>query len=213
MTGRERVFFALLLGLVVAIDPLTIDIALPAAKEMASGLGTDLASIQLSLSLFVLGMAAGQLVHGPMSDRYGRRPVLLFALLLYVAASVALALAPGIEMLVVARLVQGFAVAATQVIARAVVRDRFDREEASRVLSYMFLVHGLMPIVAPIAGGWLTGAAGWRSVFLVMIVYGALAVAIVWRGIPETHATPDRDALSPKRLGAAFSQVAGTRVF
>ena len=213
MTARERLFFALLLGLVVGLDPLSIDIALPAAQEMASDLGTDLSSIQLSLSLFVFGMAAGQLVYGPMSDRFGRRPVLLFALVLYVGASAALAIAPGIEMLVVARLVQGLAAAATQVISRAIVRDRLDREAASRVLSHVFLVLGIMPIVTPVIGAWLTESVGWRSVFTVMLAYGAAALLIHWRWLPETNEAPDRDALAPERLYAAFSHVAGSGVF
>ena len=213
MTGRERLFFALLLGLVVALDPLSIDTALPAAQVMASDLGTDLSAVQLSLSLFVLGMAAGQIVYGPMSDRFGRRPVLLFALVLYVSASAALAISPGVEMLLAARLVQGLAAAATQVIARAVVRDRLDREDASRVLSYVFLVLGIMPIAAPVAGAWLTEAAGWRSIFLAMLAYGTVALAIHWRWLPETNETPDRGALAPDRLLAAFSKVARSGVF
>ena len=213
MTGRERLLFVLLLGMVVGLDPLSIDTALPAAQVMASELGTDLSSVQLSLSLFLLGMAAGQLVYGPLSDRFGRRPVLLFALLLYVAASAALVVSPGVEMLVAARLVQGLAAAATQVIARAVVRDRLDREDASHVLSYIFLVLGIAPIVAPVIGAWLTESAGWRSIFVVMLAYGAAALAIHWRWLPETNQAPDRGALAPQRLIAAFSQVAGNGLF
>lgn len=213
MTARERIFFALLLGLVVGLDPLSIDIALPAAQEMASDLDTDLASIQLSLSLFVFGMAAGQLIYGPMSDRFGRRPVLLFALLLYVGASAGLAISPGIEMLVIARLVQGLAAAATQVIARAIVRDRLDREAASRVLSHVFLVLGIMPIVTPVIGAWLTESVGWRSVFVVMLAYSAAALLIHARWLPETNESPDRNALAPARLIAAFSHVARSGLF
>ena len=213
MTARERLFFALMLGLVVGLDPLSIDTALPAAREMAAGLGTDLSSVQLSLSLFVFGMAVGQPVYGPLSDRFGRRPVLLGALALYVAATAALAIAPGIGMLVAARLVQGLAAAATQVISRAIVRDRLDREAASRVLSHVFLVLGITPIVAPVLGAWLTETAGWRSVFLVMLAYGAAALLVHWRWLPETNAAPDRDALAPGRLIAAFSGVAGNGLF
>ena len=213
MTARERLFLALLLGLVVGLDPLSIDIALPAAQKMASDLDTDLASIQLSLSLFVFGMAAGQLFYGPMSDRFGRRPVMLFALLLYTAASAALAIAPGIEMLVAARLVQGLAAAATQVLSRAIVRDRLDREAASRVLSHVFLVLGITPIVAPVIGAWLTESVGWRSVFAVMLAYSAAALLIHARWLPETNETPDRTALKPGRLLAAFSQVARNGLF
>ncbi len=213
MTGRERLFFALILGMVVGLDPLSIDIALPAAQEMASDLHTDLASIQLSLSLFVFGMAAGQLIYGPMSDRFGRRPVMLFALFLYTAASAALAIAPGIEMLVAARLVQGLAAAATQVLSRAIVRDRLDREAASRVLSHVFLVLGITPIVAPVIGAWLTESVGWRSVFAVMLAYSAVALLIHARWLPETNETPDRSALEPARLLVAFSQVARNGLF
>ncbi len=213
MTARERLGLALLLGLAVGLDPLSIDTALPAAPEMAADLGTDLSAIQLSLSLFVFGMAAGQLVYGPMSDRFGRRPVILWALLLYAGASTALALAPGIGTLLAARLVQGFAAAAVQVVSRAIVRDRLDREAASRVLSHVLLVLAIMPIAAPVIGAWLAEAAGWRSVFTVMLAYAAAVLAIHWRWLPETNEAPDRQALVPRRLLAAFSTVAGNRLF
>lgn len=213
MERRERLVLTILLGMVVGLDPLSIDTVLPSAKAMADGLGTDLSSIQLSLSLFVLGMAVGQLFHGPASDRFGRRPVMLGALGLYIAASLALALAPGIDTLIAARLVQGFAAAATQTVARAIIRDRLDREAASRVLSYVYLVLAIAPIVAPILGAYLAVAFGWRSVFWVMIVYGVAALMLHGRWLAETNDNPDPKALSPARLARAFATVAQSRVF
>ena len=213
MERRERLVLTILLGMVVGLDPLSIDTVLPSAKAMADGLGTDLSSIQLSLSLFVLGMAVGQLFHGPASDRFGRRPVMLGALGLYIAASLALALAPGIDTLIAARLVQGFAAAATQTVARAIIRDRLDREAASRVLSYVYLVLAIAPIVAPTLGAYLAVAFGWRSVFWVMIVYGVTALMLHGRWLAETNDNPDPKALSPARLARAFATVAQSRVF
>ena len=213
MERRERLLLTILLGMVVALDPLSIDTVLPSAKVMADGLATDLSSIQLSLSLFVLGMAVGQLFHGPASDRFGRRPVMLVALCLYIAASIALALAPGIDTLIGARLVQGFAAAAAQTVTRAIIRDRLDREAASRVLSYVYLVLAIAPIVAPILGAYVAEAFGWRSVFWVMIAYGVVALLLHGRWLPETNDAPDARALNPARLARAFAGVAASRVF
>ena len=213
MAHRQTLLLTLLLGMVVALDPLSIDIALPAATVIAEGLGTDLSSVQLSVSLFVLGMAAGQLFHGPASDRFGRRPVMLGALCLYVAATLVVALAPGIEVLIAGRLVQGFAAAATQTVSRAIIRDRLDREAAARVLSYVFLVLALAPVVAPAVGAYLTATVGWRAVFWVMIFYGAFALALHAGWLRETNAHRDPHALDPARLVRAFATPAVSPVF
>ncbi len=215
MTGAERglVGLTVLLGLAVALDPLSIDTALPALPAMAEGLAAPLSDIQLSLSLFVLGMAAGQLFHGPASDRFGRRPVMLAALVLYILASAALALAPGVAVLIAARVVQGFAAAATQTVSRAVIRDRFDRDAAARVLSYVLLMLGIAPIVAPALGAWLAGSVGWRAVFWVMAVYGALVLVAHRRWLPETNRTPDARALDPARLSGTLAEIGRSRIF
>ncbi len=213
MERREKLLLTLLLGMVVGLDPLSIDTALPVAEVMAEGLATDLSSIQLSLSLFVLGMAVGQLFHGPASDRFGRRPVMLGALGLYIAATLALAVAPGIDTVIGARLIQGFAAAATQTVSRAIIRDRLDREAASQVLSYVFLVLAIAPIVAPILGAYLTETVGWRSIFWIMIAYGALALIVHGRWLAETNAQRDPHALHPGRLARAFAAPAANRLF
>ena len=213
MERREKLLLTLLLGMVVALDPLSIDTALPAAQLIAEGLGTDLSSVQLSVSLFVLGMAVGQLFHGPASDRFGRRPVMLGALALYIAATLVVALAPGIDILIAGRLVQGFAAAATQTVSRAIIRDRLDREAASRVLSYVFLVLALAPVAAPALGAYLTETIGWRAVFWVMIAYGALALALHGGWLAETNAHRDPRALDPGRLARAFAAPAASPVF
>ena len=213
MGRRDRLGLTLLLGLVVALDPLSIDTALPVVPEIAGGLSSDLSSVQLGLSLFVFGMAAGQLFHGPASDRFGRRPVMLAALALYVLASAAAALAPDAAALAAARAVQGFAAAATQTVSRAIIRDRLDREDAARVLSYVLLMLGIAPIVAPALGAWLAGEVGWRAVFWAMAAYGALALAAHGARLEETNLDRDPRALDPSRLARTLAEIGRNGLF
>jgi len=177
----------LILGALTAFAPMSIDMYLPAMPAMERSLATDAAAVQLTLSTFFLGLAAGQLVYGPLSDRFGRKRPLLAGLLLYIAASAGCALAPTVETLIGLRLVQSLGGCAGVVIARAMVRDLFEQQQAARMFSLLVLVMGLAPILAPLAGSFVLELAGWRTIFWVLAAFGAICCTAAMLGLAESH--------------------------
>ncbi len=188
---------ALLTGLAV-LPPLAIDIFLPAMPDAARALGVPTGDIQITMAALMAGMALGQLIYGPLGDRFGRRRVLLVAIALFSLAGFATALTTDLYWLYVWRFGHGFTVAAAQILVRAIVRDLYDGPAAARMLAYTFATHALMPIAAPIAGGYLTVLYGWHATFLVIGVFGALVVVSLLMFLEETS-KPDSQAL---KLGA-----------
>ncbi|MFJ1877437.1 multidrug effflux MFS transporter [Streptomyces chartreusis] len=183
-----------ILGGLTATPPLAMDMYLPALPEVTGSLHAPAATVQLTLTACLAGMALGQLVVGPMSDRWGRRRPLLAGLAVYVVATALCALAPTVESLVAFRLAQGLAGAAAIVIARAVVRDLYDGLAMARFFSTLMLISGVAPIVAPLIGGQILRVTDWRGVFVVLTVVGVLLAGLVWRRLPETLAPEDRHA-------------------
>jgi DHA1 family bicyclomycin/chloramphenicol resistance-like MFS transporter len=177
---------ALILGSLSAFAPLSIDMYLPGLPLLAREFGADTAAAQLTLSLFFIGLALGQAFYGPLADRYGRKRPLLIGCALYTVASVACALAPSIEALIGLRLLQALGGCAGIVLARSVVRDLFDARESARMYSFLMLVTGRAPITAPLIGGQLLGAFGWRAIFSLLAGFGLLCLALVAGGLPET---------------------------
>ncbi|MDH6519496.1 DHA1 family bicyclomycin/chloramphenicol resistance-like MFS transporter [Streptomyces sp. SAI-135] len=189
---RTGLLVTLLLGGLTATPPLAMDMYLPSLPEVTDSLRAPAATVQLTLTACLLGMALGQLVVGPMSDRWGRRRPLLAGLFVYVVATALCALAPNVEFLVGFRLVQGLAGAAGIVIARAVVRDLYDGVAMARFFSTLMLIGGVAPIVAPLIGGQILRVTDWRGVFVVLTVIGALLAALVWVRLPETLPAAER---------------------
>lgn len=178
-----------ILGLLTASGPLSIDMYLPALPGIAQDLQTSTATVQQTLSIYFLGMAFGQLFYGPLSDRFGRKGPLQAGLLLYLLASIGCVWVPHIQGLIALRLLQALGGCAGVVIARAIARDCFEPQEMARVMSLLMLVMGLAPILAPLAGGLLLkafgSALGWRLIFAVLALIGALSMLMVMR-LPET---------------------------
>jgi DHA1 family bicyclomycin/chloramphenicol resistance-like MFS transporter len=162
--------------------------------EVTRALHAPATTVQLTLTACLAGMALGQLVVGPMSDRWGRRRPLLAGLAVYVVATALCALAPTVETLVAFRLAQGLSGAAGIVIARAIVRDLYDGVEMARFFSSLMLISGVAPIVAPLIGGQILLVTDWRGVFVVLTVVGALLAGVVWAKLPETLPPADRHA-------------------
>ncbi|MEU1024388.1 Bcr/CflA family multidrug efflux MFS transporter [Streptomyces sp. NPDC005904] len=183
---RTGALVTLVLGGLTAVPPLSMDMYLPALPEVTDALHAPAATVQLTLTACLLGMALGQLVVGPMSDKWGRRRPLLIGLLVYIAATAICAFAPTVELLIGFRLLQGLAGAAGIVIARAVVRDLYDGVEMARFFSTLMLISGIAPVVAPLIGGQVLRVTDWRGVFVVLTGVGTALTLLVWRRLPET---------------------------
>ncbi len=186
-TARRTGFLVtMVLGGLTALPPLSMDMYLPALPAVTDSLSAPAATIQLTLTACLAGMALGQLVVGPMSDRWGRRKPLLLGMVVYVVATAICALAPTAELLIGFRLLQGLAGAAGIVIARAVVRDLYDGVEMARFFSTLMLISGVAPIIAPLIGGQVMRFTDWRGIFVVLTGVGVLLTLVVWKWLHET---------------------------
>ncbi len=184
--GRaERLRVFLILGALSSIGPLSIDMYLPALPRLSSDLSASASLVQLTLTACLVGLAAGQLLAGPVSDLWGRRRPLLAGVLIYTAVSLLCVVAPSVEVLIVLRLIQGTAGAACIVISRAVVRDMHDGPAAARFFSLLMLVNGVAPVAAPVIGGQLLRFTSWRGVFVVLAILGLL-MTVSLLGLRET---------------------------
>ncbi|MFF3754112.1 Bcr/CflA family multidrug efflux MFS transporter [Streptomyces sp. NPDC002018] len=203
---RAGLLVTLVLGGLTALPPLSMDMYLPALPEVTRSLGSPAATVQLTLTACLAGMALGQIVVGPMSDKWGRRKPLLLGMVVYVLATAICALAPTTELLIGFRLLQGLAGAAGIVIARAVVRDLYDGEEMARFFSTLMLISGVAPIIAPVIGGQVLRLTDWRGIFVVLTVVGILLTLVVWKWLHETLAPELRHSGG---VGAALRTMRG----
>ena len=192
----------LILGALSAFGPLAIDFYLPGFPAMATAFATDETQIQLTLAVYFLGLSIGQLIYGPIADRFGRRIPLLVGVGLFTVASLACALAPSLEWLIGASFVQALGGCAGMVLSRAIVSDKCDSVGAAKVFSQLMLVMGLAPILAPMLGGLLVNLYGWQSIFIVLTAFSALAALAVALGLPES--LPDNVPRQP--LSGALRQ-------
>jgi DHA1 family bicyclomycin/chloramphenicol resistance-like MFS transporter len=200
-TRQQGITTALLLvlGLLSAVAPFATDLYLPAFPEMTTELQTSATTVQLTLTAFLVGVTVGQLVFGPLSDRFGRVPPLVAGAALCVLASAAAVLAPTVGVLVAARLLQGLGGAAGMVISRAVISDLATGKPAARAFSLMMIVGGVAPVVAPLLGGLLTGPIGWRGLLTIVLGLSVVMLVAVLAVIRETHLRSRRDELRAER--------------
>ncbi|MCT2543837.1 MULTISPECIES: multidrug effflux MFS transporter [Streptomyces] len=189
---RTGLLVTLVLGGLTALPPLSMDMYLPALPAVTESLHAPAATIQLTLTACLTGMALGQVVVGPMSDRWGRRRPLLLGMMIYVVATALCVFAPTTGLLIGFRLLQGLAGAAGIVIARAVVRDMYDGVEMARFFSTLMLISGVAPIVAPLIGGQVLRFTDWRGIFAVLTVVGVGLTLVVWKWLHETLPPQDR---------------------
>ncbi|MFD4626202.1 multidrug effflux MFS transporter [Streptomyces sp. NPDC058475] len=210
---RTGLLVTLILGGLTATPPLAMDMYLPSLPEVTQALHAPAATVQLTLTACLAGMALGQLVVGPMSDRWGRKRPLLTGLAVYVLATVLCAVAPNVELLVAFRLAQGLAGAAGIVIARAVVRDLYGGVAMARFFSTLMLISGVAPIVAPLIGGQILRVTDWRGVFVVLTAVGIALTAVVWFRLPETLAPAERHSGGVGEALRAMRGLLADRVF
>jgi DHA1 family bicyclomycin/chloramphenicol resistance-like MFS transporter len=201
------------LGTIVAIGPLSIDMYLPALPAIAGAFSTSPSEVQLTLAACLAGLAAGQLVTGPLSDRFGRRRPLVAGLGAYVAASLLCALAPTVQVLIGLRFVQGLTAGAGMVIGRAIVRDLHTGAAAARLFSSLMLVTGLAPMLAPVVGGQLLRVTSWRGVFVVLALLGAAILATAGARLVETLPPERRRSGGVREAAGTLRLLAGERSF
>ncbi|OOZ39225.1 Bcr/CflA family drug resistance efflux transporter [Solemya pervernicosa gill symbiont] len=186
------------------LAPFTIDTYLPSFPSIASEFGASDLQLQQTLSLYLLAFAVSTLIYGPLSDGFGRRGVVLLALLVYVASSVGAALVVDIDQLIVMRILQGLSASAGLVVGRAMVRDLYHGHEAHRVMAMVMMLFAIAPAVAPLVGGLLQSWLGWRSVFLFLALLGALVTLLFYLGIRETLPRDKRHSIHPLKVGRLY---------
>lgn len=210
---RSSATIVVLLTALVAIGPVSTDLYLPSLPLLGESLSANVSQTQLTLSIFIAGFAVGTLFYGPVSDRIGRRPTLLMGMVLFTGASFACAFAATIEQLIVLRFIEALGGCAGAVLSRAVVRDLFAREDAARVMSYMAGAMALAPALAPIIGGWVHVAFGWRGQFYALGLLGAgLTIAAIFL-LGETNRHLNPLATNPTRLVRNVAQLLKHRAF
>ena len=201
----------LLIVVCLMLQPLSTDLYLASLPSLASVFGVPASTVQLTLSMFVIGFGGAQLVIGPLSDRFGRRPVLLAGLALYLLASVLCAASHNIELLIVARFLQALGCCSAIIIARAIVRDAYAPHDASHVIARASSWLALAPILGPILGSWLQVTFGWRAAFVTHSLIAAGALTAVSLRLPETNAHKDPRATDIAGLVANYRLVLGAR--
>ncbi|HUP31142.1 MAG TPA: multidrug effflux MFS transporter [Usitatibacter sp.] len=205
---RFRWGFAAMLAALATLGPFSIDAYLPAFAGIQASLGATPLEIQQTLSAYLFAFGVMFLFHGALSDSFGRRPVIMVALVVYTLASAAAALTASVHGLIFWRVIQGLSVGAGMVVGRAMIRDLFGPEDAQRLMSLVTLFFGLAPAIAPVIGGWLFVGLGWRSIFWFLAAVGALLVAVGWRFLPETLAPAGRQSFHPIPLLKGYEEVA-----
>ncbi|HTP48936.1 MAG TPA: multidrug effflux MFS transporter [Casimicrobiaceae bacterium] len=203
----------LLLGGLIAVAPLAMDIYLASMPSMAGALAASDEKVQLTLSLYMYAWGAAQIVVGPLTDRFGRRPALMGGLGLFIAASAVCAAARSIDTLIAARVVQAVAMASVAVVPRAVVRDLYAGEQAARMLSLMGVVLGIAPVVAPIIGSHLHVWFGWQANFIFVAVYGVAALAGVIFALPETIRSRSPQAMKVGVMLGNYARLLRSRAY
>jgi len=207
MTKRKNFFLILLLGSLTALGPFSIDMYLPGFPAIAKDLHTTVARVSLSLSGFFIGISAGQLLYGPLLDRFGRKKPLYIGLSIYILSSIGCAYATSIDALIILRFVQAVGSCAAAVASIAMVRDLFPLNENAKVFALLMLVVGVSPMIAPTVGGYVTTAFGWHSVFIVLMLLGLVNLLASIFGLPDSYQPDPTISLKPKPIITNFLAV------
>jgi len=213
MTKKRYYFLVVLLGALTTITPFSIDMYLPGFPAIAKDLHTTVSEVSLSLSGFFVGISLGQLLYGPLMDRFGRKPPLYLALILYIITSVLCVFAVSLDFLVVVRIAQAVGACAATVAANAMVRDLFPVEENAKVFSMLMLILGVSPIIAPTVGSYVTSSLGWEAVFIILAAITAIILLAVVFGLPESSKPDPGYSLKPAAITKSYLTVFKEPVF
>jgi MFS transporter, DHA1 family, multidrug resistance protein len=207
MKGKSKFLLILILGSLSAIGPFSIDMYLPGFPAIAADLESTVAHVSLSLSSFFIGISAGQLIYGPILDRYGRKRPLYFGLIIYLLASAGCAFVTSVDALIILRLLQALGGCAGMVASRATVRDVFPVEENAKVFSTLMLVIGISPVIAPTLGGYISATFGWQYVFVVLTFLAAFILTAVHFAFPITKQPDTTKSLKPAAIIRGYVNV------
>lgn len=213
MTKKQRTKLILILGAIAALGPLSIDMYLPSFPSIAKDLSVTTAEISLTLTAYFIGISLGQLIYGPLIDRYGRKPPLLVGLALYIVSSVACAFSANLELLIISRLFLALGGSVGMVSARAMVRDLFETKDVAKVFSSLILVMGVAPIVAPAIGGFLDSFLSWRYIFLVLTGTSILLWILVFFSLEESKPANKNFSLNFGKILSRYGEVISNRQF
>jgi DHA1 family bicyclomycin/chloramphenicol resistance-like MFS transporter len=208
MKGRERFFTIFTLGLLSAMGAFSIDMYLPGFPDIARDLHTTIAHITLSITSFFIGISIGQLLYGPLLDKYGRKKPLYIGLVVYLITSIACAYAPSADALIGIRFLQALGSCAGMVASRALVRDIFPVSENAKIFSLLMLVLAISPIIAPTVGGYVTASFGWQSIFFILASISAITIVLVYFTLPNGRAPNQSLSLLPRQVTNDFLSVA-----
>ncbi len=193
---KDFVILLLVLGGIIALGPLTIDVYLPAFNAISDEFKAPERMLQLSLTTYFIGITFGQIIYGPIVDRFGKKPPLFFGLFLFTLSSIGCYFCKNIEQLIVLRFFQAFGACSCTVVPRAIVRDLFTPQESGRVFSHLILVMGAAPILAPLIGNLLLEQFGWRSIFAFLSFFSVFCLLLAYRSIPETKGADENEKIS-----------------
>lgn len=207
MNKAKHFFLVTILGLMVALGPFSIDMYLPAFQVIANEFNTTISAVGLSMASYFVGMAAGQLIYGPLLDRFGRKPPLYVGLFIYIVASIACILSTNVDQLITYRLIQAIGGCASSVAALAMVRDIFPVKDNAKVFSSLILVISASPMIAPSLGGFASLQWGWPSLFLFLIGISVLILVLVFFGLPEAKGPDPTFSLMPRDILRSFGEV------
>jgi DHA1 family bicyclomycin/chloramphenicol resistance-like MFS transporter len=196
-----------------AFGPMSIDLYLPSMPDLTRQFHADISQVELTLSVFLIGFAFAQLVYGPLSDRFGRRPVLMVALAIYAVASLFCLTAQSVGMLIFGRFLQSLGACCGPVMSRAILRDSFPRDQVARVMASLATVMAVAPAIAPIIGGNLHALFGWQANFVLLVLFSIIVLFLTWKLLPETNPALNMHALHPLRLLENYLALVKDRIF
>jgi len=210
---QKQIYLILILGLLTAIGPLSIDMYLPAFPDIAKGLNTSVSSVMLSLSSFFIGISIGQLIYGPLLERWGRKKPLYFGLVIYAIAAIGCATTLTVNGLILFRLFQALGGCVGMVASRAMVRDLFEVKDNAKIFSTLMLVVAVSPIIAPTLGGYITAYFGWRYIFGMLILVISLILVAVYFILPESKKPDPNFSLKPSAIVRSYSTIIKNQQF
>ncbi|MBM3547275.1 MAG: Bcr/CflA family multidrug efflux MFS transporter [Alphaproteobacteria bacterium] len=210
---KPSLLLVLILGALTAFTPMSVDMYLPSFPALERYFSARASDVQLTLSTFFLGLAIGQAIYGPVSDRFGRRPPLIFGSIVYILASLGCALAPSIDGLIAFRFLQALGGCVGMVISRSIVRDLFDERGAAKMFATLMAIMGVAPILAPLLGGQLLIFMNWQAMFWILAGFGCLILILVHFWLPETLPPERRRSLHPGSVFRTYIRILSDRYF